>query len=135
SSPQALYAAGDERLLALGDATGVHVFAAGDGEDAIPLENGVPARDLEAGQDEALLFSIQVPEGADMLQVLSYGGRGDADLQVRHGQPPTADQHDAASTRPGNNETVRIAAPAAGTWYIRLVGTRAFSGASLQARH
>ena len=137
TSPQSLYIAGDGRLLALGNTSGVHVFSPEDdnGNGAVPIENGVPVGDLEAGDGEALLFSIQVPEGAGALHVLSYGGRGDADMQVRHGQPPTADEYDAASSRPGNNETVRLPAPAAGTWYIRLVGTKAFSGVSLQARH
>lgn len=134
--PESLSIARDGRLLAMGNTSGVHVFAPADdnGGGAAPIQPGVPVTGLEAEAGEALAFSIEVPEGADVLQILTYGGSGDVDLLVRHGQPPTADEHDAASSRPGNNETVRIRTPAAGTWYIRLVGTRAFRGVSLQAR-
>lgn len=128
----------DGRLYVLGGNTGVHVFALDDdgGEgDAVPLENGVAVAGLDGGEGDELLFSIDVPEGAAALTVLSYGGRGDVDLLVRHGQPPTAEAYDARSTRPGNNESVRIAAPAAGTWYVALRGRQAFTGVSLQARH
>ena len=136
-SPERLALLDDGRLYALGGNTGVHVFEldADGGDDAIPLENGVPATGLAGDQGEELLFSIEVPAGTGALQVLSYGGSGDVDMLVRHGQPPTADEHDASSTRPGNNETVRIANPAAGTYYIRLTGSQDFSGVSLQARY
>ncbi|MCD9029547.1 pre-peptidase C-terminal domain-containing protein [Luteimonas sp. BDR2-5] len=123
----------DDRLLALGGTTGVHAFVVG--EDAVMLENREPVGGLAGEAGSSRLFAIEVPAGAAALQVLSYGGRGNVALHVRHGAPPTADVHDAASDRPGNNESIRIAAPAAGTWYLRIGSADAFSGVSVQARY
>ena len=39
----------------------------------------------------------------------------------------------AKSTRAGNAETVRITAPVAGTYYVKLAGDAAFSGVTLLA--
>ncbi|WP_149194365.1 pre-peptidase C-terminal domain-containing protein [Luteimonas suaedae] len=130
-----LAALDDGRLAALGGSSGVHLFAPGDGEDATPIENRIPVPGLEGTEGEGLLYAIEVPAGTAALHVLSYGGRGNVSLLVRHGQPPTDDEADGRSTRPGNNETVRIGNPAAGTWYIRLVGETAFSNVTLQARY
>ena len=50
-------------------------------------------------------------------------------------EEPTADAYDYRSARPGNNETVRINAPQAGTYYVKLVATRAYSNVRMVARH
>ncbi|MDH5823039.1 lamin tail domain-containing protein [Luteimonas sp. RD2P54] len=97
------------------------------------LQNGVAVTGLEGAAGEAHLYRIEVPEGARNLRVLSYGGSGDVTLFLRHGEPPTADEYDARSARPGNNEVVHVGAPAAGTWYVRLVGERAHARVSLRA--
>lgn len=129
-----LLALDDGRLVALGTLSGVHVFAGEDDGAATPLENGVPATGLGGGAGSARLFSIEVPEGAAALTVLAYGGSGDVRLRLRHGAPPDDTGDDAASDRPGNNEIVRIAGPAAGTWYLRLEADAAYGGVAVQAR-
>src|SRR5690606_38779560 len=127
----------DGRLLALGGTTGVHVFSPGDdtGPDATPLENKVPVGDLSGDAGEALLFSIDVPEGAAMLNILSYGGSGDVSLYASRDSEPAPGDADARSERQGNSETIRIANPAAGTYYIKVVGVKAFDRLTLQARY
>ncbi|NZA27752.1 pre-peptidase C-terminal domain-containing protein [Luteimonas sp. SJ-92] len=131
---QRLAALEDGRLYALGGASGVHVFAPGDGGGATPIDNRVPVRVPDGDAGDERIYAIELPEGVAALTALSYGGRGDVSLELRHGQPPGADGHDGRSSRPGNNEQVRIAHPAAGRWYIRVVGESAFSGVTLQAR-
>lgn len=127
----------DGRLLALGGTTGVHVFSPGDdtGPDATPLENQVPVSGLSGDAGEALLFSIEVPEGAAMLNILAYGGSGDISLYASHGDEPSPGDADARSERRGNSETIRIANPAAGTYYVKMLGVKAFDRVSLQARY
>ena len=57
-------------------------------------------------------------------------------VTLRHArldQAPTVDDWDFRSTRPGNNETIHLPAPAAGAWYIRVTGERAFNRLSVRA--
>ena len=134
---QRLAALDDGRVLALGGITGLHVLSPGDdtGPDATPLENKVPVGGLSGDAGEELLFSIEVPAGAAMLNILSYGGSGDVSLLARRGGVPTPGDADARSNRTGNSETIRIAHPAAGTYYIKVTGVKAFSRLMLQARY
>lgn len=133
---QRLAALDDGRLFALGGSTGVHVLSPGDdtGPDATPLENKVPVGGLSGDAGEALLFSIDVPEGAAMLNILAYGGSGDISLYASNGAEPAPGDADARSERRGNSETIRIASPAAGTYYIKVLGVKAFDRVNLQAR-
>lgn len=124
----------DGHLYALGGQTGVHVFAPS-GSSATPLENGVPVHGLAGGKGDELLFTLDVPEGAALFHVLSYGGRGDVTMLVKRGSEPTPADADYRSARRGNNETVHVASPEAGTWYIKLIGEQAFSGVGLRANH
>jgi len=93
----------------------------------------VPVGGHAGAAGDEIVYRIEVPAGATGLRVLSYGGSGDASLYVAHGRVPTTSDFDARSQRPGNNETVAVAAPAAGTWFIKLVGVRAFANVSLRA--
>jgi hypothetical protein len=59
-------------------------------------------------------------------------GSGNADLLVRFGAPPTAEVFDASSTGPGNQESVSIAAPQAGTYYLSLLAKSPYEGVTLR---
>ncbi|WP_407352732.1 pre-peptidase C-terminal domain-containing protein [Luteimonas sp. R10] len=101
---------------------------------AVPeLQNGVAVTGIEGAAGDTHLYRIEVPAGARNLRILSYGGSGDVTLTARLGELPTDSDYDAISSRPGNNETIHVAAPAAGTWYIRLLGVRAHARVSLRA--
>lgn len=103
-------------------------------DDAIPLTNKVPLGGLSGSAGSEKLYSIEVPAGARMLNVLTYGGSGNVSIYVSAGDAPTTEDYDHRSARPGNNETVRVRNPEADTYYIRVVGAAAFSGVTLQAR-
>ncbi|MDH5822138.1 pre-peptidase C-terminal domain-containing protein [Luteimonas sp. RD2P54] len=106
------------------------------GPDATEIFNRQPVTGLSGAAGDALLYSLVVPEGVEgPLSFISSGGSGDITMYVAFEAEPDADAYDYVSQRPGNNETVRVAEPQAGTYYIKLVGVRAFSGVTLQARH
>ncbi|WP_298581361.1 S8 family serine peptidase [uncultured Luteimonas sp.] len=104
--------------------------------DATPIANGVAVTGLSGTAGSETLYSITVPEGArGPLSITTTGGSGNVNLLVSFEAEPTDADADFRSTRPGNNETVRINSPQAGTYYIKLVGARAYSNVRLQARH
>ncbi|NZA28417.1 PPC domain-containing protein, partial [Luteimonas sp. SJ-92] len=78
----------------------------------------------------------EVPAGVNgPLSITTSGGSGDVSLHVSLDEEPDAGAGDWNSTRPGNSETIRINGPAAGVYYIKLYGERAYSNVTLQARH
>ena len=97
------------------------------------LQDGVAVGGLGGGAGSDTVYRIEVPAGTRSLRVLSYGGSGDVTLLVARERIPTAADFDGRSQRPGNNETVAVNAPAAGTWFVKLVGVRAFANVSLRA--
>ncbi len=105
------------------------------GPDASPILNGVPITGLTGAQGEEILFALTVPAGAGALSILSYGGMGDVTLLASHEAEPTLESADFRSSRPGNNETLRIPKPRAGVYYIKVVGLKSFSSVSVLARH
>lgn len=101
----------------------------------VALGNGEDVRDLVQDKNGSLYFKIDVPSGASDLQVHTTGGTGNCDLFVRHDQPPVDTVYDASSTTTGNDETVVIDAPQAGTWFIRLFATQYFSDVAVIATY
>src|SRR5690606_23035680 len=78
-------------------------------------------------------YTIEVPEGASKLEIQMSGGTGDADLYVRYGAEPTVSDWDYRPYRWGNNETVTVEPPSAGTWHIMVRGYQAFDGVTVVA--
>lgn len=72
--------------------------------------------------------AFTVPANTPVLQVTLRGGEGDPDILI-----VGPDLNIAESTRPGMNETLSIAAPAAGIWVALVTGVEAYSGVSLAA--
>ncbi|WP_101925516.1 MULTISPECIES: S8 family peptidase [Luteimonas] len=101
---------------------------------ATPIVNMSPVRSLGGAAGSETLYSIEVPAGVTgPLSITTSGGSGDVSLHVSLDEAPT-DSGTWNSTRPGNAETIRINAPAAGVYYIKLAGVRAYSNVTLQAR-
>lgn len=101
---------------------------------ATPLVNMTPVRGLTGTAGSETLYSIEVPAGVrGPLSITTAGGSGDVSLHVSLDEAPE-DTGMWNSTRPGNSETIRINAPEAGVYYIKLVGARAYSNVTLQAR-
>jgi hypothetical protein len=101
----------------------------------VPLSNGVPVTGLSGTIGSESFYTIVVPAGQDDLEIQISGGTGDCDLYVRRGAPPTTLTYDYRPYQVGNDETVAVASPAAGTWYIMLRGYTAYTGVTLVATY
>ncbi|MBO1254929.1 S8 family serine peptidase [Alteromonas sp. 5E99-2] len=76
-------------------------------------------------------YTLNVPEGASELDVNISGGSGDGDLYIRFGAQPTLNDWDYRPYLNGNNESVNIDDPQAGTWYISVHAFSTTSGITL----
>lgn len=104
--------------------------------DATTIINRVAVTGLSGGAGSEALYAIEVPAGArGPLSITTTGGSGDVTLLVSFGDEPQLGDADFTSARAGNNETVRVNTLQAGTYYIKLVGNRAFSNVRLMASH
>ncbi len=100
------------------------------GPPVIVLANRVEARNQASGFEDAI-YSFTAEPGK-VLSLMTYGGTGNVSMHVAYDRIPTPTNRDAFSTRAGNTETVRILAPRAGTYYVRLSGT--YAGLTVVAR-
>jgi hypothetical protein len=100
-----------------------------------PLTNGVPVTELSGAAGSQTYYRIDVPAGQDELVILTTGGTGDVDLYVRLGALPTTTSYDYRPYKVGNEETVTVPTPAAGTWYIMLRGYAIYAGVTLRATY
>jgi len=142
-NPQRLRRTVDSRLFAFTGIAGIQVFGESDGTLPEPpggvsvrsIDNHELVKGLSLDEGEALYFKIRVPGGAGSLDVESLGLGGNVDLYVQRGSIPEAQYFDAASVGPGNRESVSVAQPQGGDWYIKLVARRAAQRVSLTASY
>ena len=78
-------------------------------------------------------YKISVPVGSTALKVVTAGGTGDVDLYLKRGALPSPMDTDFLAEADGNAESISVANPAAGDWYIVLYGYQAYVGVSLTA--
>jgi len=102
---------------------------------ATELSNGVPVPGLSGAANSEKLYQIEVPPGQDQLAISTSGGTGDVDLYVRRGSAPTATSYDYRPFKMGNEESVTVEKPVAGTWFILLRGYFNYSGVTLKAAY
>jgi hypothetical protein len=107
-------------------------YGGGGGSGAV-LENGVPVTNLSGSAGSEKQFRFDLPAGQKNLQIQMSGGTGDADLYVRLKAPPTTTEYDYRPFQAGNNETVAVDAPAAGTWFVMMRGYSDYAGVTLKA--
>ena len=125
-------AAGTWHVTVVGDDPYSGLTLVGSYQTAPPtLQNGVPVSGVSGTMGSQQLWTMSVPPGASSLQVQTSGGTGDLDLYVRYGSAPTMSTYDCRPFASDNNETCSFASPAAGTWYVMLVGDDPYSGATL----
>jgi hypothetical protein len=79
-----------------------------------------------------LFWRIEIGSNAPALTVSTSSGSGNADLFLRFGAAPTGAQLDASSTGAGNQESLSVAHPQPGTYYVGLRATAPYSGLTLQ---
>jgi uncharacterized protein YkwD len=97
------------------------------------VEAGVPVTNISGGRGGDRRYEIVVPAGAGALVVRTSGGSGNADLYVSLDQRPTPSSHDHASRQGGNEESITVAAPTAGTYHLLVRGVQRFTGVTLLA--
>jgi len=98
---------------------------------AIALSNGVSLTGQSGSAGASKVYKLDVPAGALGLSLRTLGGTGDVSLYVKQGAAATAASYDFKSAHPGNNESVVITRPAAGTYYVTVVGETAYSGVTV----
>ncbi len=122
-------------LRAYSTYSGVTLLASYTGGVGMTLSNGVPVTELSGGLASETIYRIDIPADQTSLQIKISGGTGDADLYVKFGSVPTIMDYDYRPFLSGNDETVSINNPAAGTWYIMIHGSSAYSGVTLVASY
>jgi serine protease len=104
------------------------------GASAIPatlLVNGVALSGQSGSKGSRTVYRIEVPEGAGKLSVRTTGGRGDVTLYLNQGTPATPEDYHCRSAHDGTGESVALDRPAAGSWFVTVVGRTAYSGVSV----
>ncbi|MGP1664714.1 MAG: PPC domain-containing protein, partial [Rhodanobacter sp.] len=96
--------------------------------EAITLTNRVTLADQSGAAGGSAVYKLDVPAGARGLSLRTYGGSGNVSIYVKAGAAGDASNYDSKSARPGNTESVVVTRPAAGTWYVTVVGESAYSG-------
>lgn len=103
----------------------------GEPDPAIVLGNGVALAGQSGKAGANTVYKLEVPAGALGLSLRTSGGQGDVTLYVKQGAPASAGSYDFKSAHAGNNESVVITRPAAGTWYLTVTGETAWSGVTV----
>lgn len=89
-------------------------------------------RETVSGQaDEAVVYRIEVPEGAHDLRVMAARGTGTASIFLDYEAVPTRSSYRRSATRPGPSKGVRVLTPESGTWYVSLIGETSFQNVML----
>lgn len=99
------------------------------------LDNNTVVENLSAARNEEIHFKMNVPADANDLEFAISGGSGDADIYVRYAAVPTTREYDYRPYKYGNDETVSVAEPQTGVWYLMIRGYQNFSGVTLTASY
>ena len=99
------------------------------------LSNNVAVTGISVAASGSKVYTFAVPSGATSLTFKTSGGSGDADLYVKLGSQPTTSSYLQKSDGSTTTETISIASPAAGTYYVLVYGYKASSGVSLVASY
>lgn len=95
------------------------------------IVNRVPLTGQSGSAGETVLYKIVVPAGRSSLSLRTYGGSGDVSIYMARDRFATPSSYDMKSVKPGNSEAVFVTTPAAGTYYLLVVGETAFGGLSV----
>lgn len=90
---------------------------------------------IKSDGSEQPSYQFDIPANASNLVIQSSGGTGDVDLYVKAGSEATLNNWDYRPYKGGNSETVNVATPVQGTWYVmgNPYGNRVFDNVSLTA--
>ncbi|WMW82066.1 M4 family metallopeptidase [Undibacterium cyanobacteriorum] len=104
-----------------------------------PPAGGTLTKDVavtfSAATGAAATYTFAVPSGASNLSFKMSGGTGDGDLYTKLGSAPTTTSYLAKSDGSTNTESIVIASPTAGTYYLLANAYSAVNGASIVATY
>jgi leucyl aminopeptidase len=102
----------------------------------VTLSNGVAVTGIAVATGTwSCNYTLSVPAGQTSLKIDMSGGTGDGDMYVKFGAEPTTSSYDCRPYQSGNTESCSITNPAGGTWYVKIYGYSAVSGASLKGTY
>ncbi|OGV55290.1 MAG: hypothetical protein A2X45_15460 [Lentisphaerae bacterium GWF2_50_93] len=101
------------------------------GAAEISLKSGTAITAISGLKGANKLYTIDVIDGQDLLEIKVSKGTGECDLEVRNSNG-TVKKY---SLNTGNSETIRISDPAQGKWTITLLCRTDVSGLSLVAKY
>jgi vibriolysin len=107
----------------------------GGGGTTVTLTNGVAVTGNSGSTGSWKHFKITVPASQSQLKIEQSLGTGDADLYVKRGAQPTLTVYDYRPYLGGNTETVTVANPVAGDWFISIYAYATYSGVSIKATY
>ncbi|WP_293932652.1 M4 family metallopeptidase [Iodobacter sp.] len=99
------------------------------------LVKAVPVTGINLATNASITYTIAIPAGAKNLTFKTSGGTGDADIYAKFGAAASTTTFDAKSDGGTNTETITVAAPKAGTYYLLLNGYSSVTGVSLVANY
>ncbi|MFZ6846249.1 M4 family metallopeptidase [Undibacterium sp. RuTC16W] len=99
------------------------------------LSNGVPVTGLSFTSGQQKSYSFVVPSGSTNASFNTSGGTGDVDLYVQLNSAPTTTTYLQKSDGSSTTESVSLASPTAGTYYVLLNGYAASSGVQIVANY
>jgi uncharacterized repeat protein (TIGR01451 family) len=111
--------------------SGVTITASVVPDITMTLTNNVSTFGLSGIQGSERFWKITVPTGMVSLTVTITGGTGDADLYVRRRARPSQSTYDCRPYMATNNERCTFTDPAAGDWYVMILGFDAYNGVML----
>ncbi|MEO7066132.1 MAG: PA domain-containing protein [Rhodanobacter sp.] len=98
----------------------------------VDIAVGVPASGQSGKAQNSKVYTLVVPAGALALSLRSLGGTGDVSMYVKVGSAATPTTYTWKSVHPRtNSETVSISRPAAGTYYVTIVGETDYTGVTV----
>ena len=86
----------------------------------------VESQQGELARNQEAVLAFEVPDGTSEVRVTLNATEGsNLDLRLRHGEPPTADDHDCAALDSSSYGACAIDGPETGTWHAAVTAKRA----------
>lgn len=95
------------------------------------LANRVALTNQSGAAGDIRTYRLVVPAGATALNLRTYGGTGNVSLYVARDRTATSSDFDRKSAKAGNAEAVTITNPAAGTYYMTVIGETEFAAVTV----
>ena len=98
----------------------------------VELTRGMTMPNQAGKAGSSKVYTLDVPVGSIALSLRTLGGSGDVSVYVKVGSAPTASDYTYKSVHAGSNtEVIMLGRPAAGTYYMTVVGETDYSGVTV----